>query len=302
MSVASAYHQPQSLHKALELLAAGDAQIIAGATDVYPARVPDRAWARPAASTCWVDISRVPELAGIRQTASGWRLGAGVTWADIQASSLPPAFDALRAASAEVGGLQIQHRATLTGNLCNASPAADGVPALLCLEAEVELQSLSGERRLPLAQFITGNRQTLRAPDELVTAVHIPHSDLTRGGRSAFHKLGARRYLVISIVMAAAVVTTDSMQRVESISLAVGACSPVATRLRGLEQALINQPLDASIIDVVAAEHFADLSPIDDVRASGEYRLQQARNAVCQLLLTLAQSPSPHAMASGRIS
>ena len=139
--------------------------------------------------------------------------------------------------------MQIQNAGTIGGNLCNASPAADGVPPLLALDAEVELASAAGTRRLPLAAFLHGPRRTARRPDELLTAVLIPAA--ATEGRSAFLKLGARRYLVISIAMVAArLATADG--RVTAAALAVGACGPVATRLPAVEAALVGHPPDPS--------------------------------------------------------
>ena len=131
----------------------------------------------------------------------GLRIAACTTWSEIRDAALPPACDALRAAAAEVGGRQIQNAGTIGGNLCNASPAADGVPPLLALDAAVELASAAGTRRLPLAAFLLGPRRTDRRPGEILTAVLLPEAALA--GRSVFLKLGARRHLVISIAMVA---------------------------------------------------------------------------------------------------
>ena len=150
------------------------------------------------------------------------RIGATTTWSDIASADLPPAFDALKAAARDVGAVQIQNRGTIAGNVCNASPAADGVPPLLILDAEVELASRRGTRRLALDAFISGARSTLLAPDEVMTAVVTPLPAPTM--RSAFFKLGARRYLVISIVIVA--VALDVVEGiVRDARIAVGACS-----------------------------------------------------------------------------
>ena len=126
-------------------------------------------------------------------------------------ADLPPLFDALKAAAREVGGVQIQNAGTVAGNVCNASPAADGMPALLALGAEVELQSAAGSRRLPLDDFVLGSRRTARRADELVSALHIPAR--AAGARSVFLKLGGRRYLVISITMVAVLIELDAGRR-----------------------------------------------------------------------------------------
>ncbi len=214
-----------------------------------------------------LDITGVAELRGIVEEAQTWRIGATTTWSDLIKADLPPAFDALKLAAREVGATQIQNRGTLAGNLCNASPAADGVPPLLVLDAEVELASTRGVRVLPLAEFIAGPRQTRRAADELVTAVLIPKA--STDGASHFVKLGARAYLVISIAMTAArVVIKDGV--VAEAAFAIGSCGPVATRLPEVERAFIGAPLDARRIDDAAVAEA--LRPIADVRADAEFR------------------------------
>ena len=148
------------------------------------------------------------ELRGISETASHIVIGARTTWTDIIRQPLPPGFDALKQAAREVGSVQIQNMASVAGNLCNASPAADGVPALMILDAEVELRSAQAARHLPLDQFILGNRRTALQPGEMVTAIRVPKA--ATAGASNFQKLGARRYLVISIAMAAARIAVDT--------------------------------------------------------------------------------------------
>lgn len=263
-------HTPTSLTQALEMLADTGARVIAGGTDVFPAQGD----APPPSQL--LDVTRLPELRGISHDANGWRIGATTRWSDIVQSGLPPGFDGLKLAAREVGSWQIQNAGTVAGNLCNASPAADGVPPLLTLDAQVELCSASGSRRLSLADFITGPRQTALRPDELLVALHIPA--IPDAARSHFLKLGARRYLVISIAMVSALVSADDAGRIQAARVAVGACSAVAQRLPGLEEALIG--LDLADLQQSPASlwsgHLDPLSPISDVRGTGEYRLQVA--------------------------
>ena len=200
------------------------------------------------------------------------------TWSDLlSANDLPASFDCLKQAAREVGSVQIQNRATIVGNICNASPAADGVPALLVLDAEVELTSLGETRRLKLGDFLEGNRQTARRSDEIVTGIFIP--DTSTPGQSAFFKLGARRYLVISIVMVAARVEADNAGLVTGAAISVGACSVVAQRLPALENDLTGRTL-TDCVSVVEPRHVACLTPIDDVRAPADYRLQAALEGI----------------------
>ncbi len=263
----TSYHRPRELDDALALMGEGALTVLAGGTDYYPARVE-----RPAVEDV-LDISAIAALRRIEATPSHVRIGAGVTWTDLIRAELPACFDGLKLAAREVGGIQIQNAGTLAGNICNASPAADSMPNLLALEAEVELASSRGIRRLPVGEFVTGNRRTARRPDELMTAILVPRR-LERA-RGHFLKLGARRYLVISIVMVAAVLDARD-GKVSQARLAVGACSEVARRLPEAEAALLGQPLDPALGAALEPRHLASLSPIDDVRAGAGYRREAA--------------------------
>lgn len=273
------YLRPRDLGAALDCLAGGPRLILAGGTDIYPAS------GRQAPAGPILDLSAIDGLAGIGAVAGGLGIGAMTRWADIAAADLPPALAALAAAAAEVGGRQIQNAGTIGGNLCNASPAADGVPPLLIVDAEVDLASVRGSRRVALADFLTGPRRTLRAPDEVMTGVFIPEAALR--GRSRFVKLGARRYLVISIAMVAVRLEIES-GRITGAALAVGACSATARRLPGVEAALVGAPPERATGLILDAEVAAALSPLDDIRASAGYRAGAAaelfRRAVADLV------------------
>lgn len=266
------YLRPHSLDEALSALAQPSARpptVLAGGTDFYPTRV-----GREIGEDV-LDIGGIDALRGIAATADGWRLGAATTWSTLIEADLPPLFDGLKLAGREVGGRQIQNAGTLAGNLCNASPAADGVPCLLALDAEIEIAGPVA-RRLPLRQFIIGARRTALMPGELVVAIFVPRP--RHPTRSAFLKLGARRYLVISIAMVAATLEIAA-GRVAAARIAVGACSPVAERLPALEAAVLGASLDG-LAERIDAAHLAPLSPIDDVRGSADYR----RDVVVTLL------------------
>jgi CO/xanthine dehydrogenase FAD-binding subunit len=267
------YLRPTGLHEALQALARPHV-VLAGGTDFYPARVGQ------VIDEDVLDITAIADLGGVSETDEGWRLGATTTWSELLDTPLPALFDGLKLAAREVGGRQIQNAGTLAGNLCNASPAADGVPPLLALDAEVELAGRTGTRRLPLASFIIGNRLTALDRHELMVAIHVPRPE--HQALSGFLKFGARRYLVISIAMAAATLEVDA-GRIAAARVAVGACSAVAQRLPILEAALQGAPLDRRLANAVDAAHLAPLSPIDDVRGSAAYR----RDAVVTLLRRL---------------
>jgi CO/xanthine dehydrogenase FAD-binding subunit len=284
-----AYLRPNSLAEALEALAHAPLTPLAGGTDVYPAQANLAAWNR-APDPDILDVSALGELRGIDDTGDAWRLGALTTWTEaieaVEAGRLPACFRGLSLAARTVGGVQIQNRGTLAGNLCNASPAADGVPPLLSLDAEVDLASAQGRRRLPLSDFVLGNRQTARRPDELLVALHVPKP--SQPARATFLKLGARRYLVISIVMVAAVLEEAPDGTVAAARVAVGSCSAAAQRLRALEAELAGRPCDATLAAAVRAEHLGPLSPIDDVRGTADYRIESALALVRRALSELA--------------
>ncbi|TCL09487.1 CO/xanthine dehydrogenase FAD-binding subunit [Shimia isoporae] len=276
----SNYHRPDNLKDALTLLSEDAPLIAAGCTDLFAVTEKQELVGDI------LDLTAIPELKGINRSQEGWRIGASTTWSEIANARLPEAFGALQQAAVEVGGIQIQNAGTVGGNICNASPAADGVPPLLALNAQVEVASKQRRRRLPLGEFLTGARQKDLSPREIVTAVYIPSASAR--GRSAFLKLGARAHLVISMVMVAARIATNRGV-IEDVSVAVGACSPVAQRLRELETALLGRTLQES--DAVVADHFGDrLTPIDDIRANAVYRSEAARELVVRVLHMIGEA------------
>lgn len=273
------YAKPTTVDEALALLGEASWRILAGGTDFYPAQ-----GAKPFRENI-LDINGLAQLRGIAEADSHWIIGARTTWTDLVRQKLPASFDALKQAAIEVGSSQIQNVASIAGNLCNASPAADGVPGLMVLDGEVELRSAAATRRLPLEKFILGNRRTALAPGEMVTAIRVPKASVD--GTSAFVKLGARRYLVISIAMAAVRLTVED-GRIGSAAVAVGSCSAVASRLPGVEKELRGCRLDQSLSDAVFSAPMGELSPIGDVRGSADYRLDAAREIVARAVLSAA--------------
>jgi CO/xanthine dehydrogenase FAD-binding subunit len=270
------YLRPDTIEEAIAALAAHAPIVLAGGTDFYPARVGQ------VLDDDVLDITAIAGLRGIHDAGDHWRIGATTTWRDVLAAPLPPLFDGLKLAAREIGGEQIQNVATVAGNLCNASPAADGAPVLMALDATVELCSAGATRILPVAAFVLGNRQTAVRRDELVSAILVPkRSPRAVGG---FLKLGARRYLVISIVMVAATIDIDARNCIEVARIAVGACGEVARRLKSLEQALLGRHVPDDLSGAVRPDHFDVLCPIDDVRGSAPYRVDAAETLTRRLL------------------
>ena len=283
---AQRWARPGKLEDALLALRDGHWTVLAGGTDFYPARV-----GRPIDDAI-LDISAIGALRGIGSSVVDGekvlRIGAMTTWSDLARAVLPASLAALPLAAREIGGPQIQNRGTLGGNLCNASPAADGVPALLALDARVELASLAGTRTLPLADYVLGNRRTARRADELLTAVLVPEPP--QGARSLFLKLGHRRYLVISIAMVGLALSVDAQGRVARCAVAVGACSAAACRLPALEARLAGRPvgeLVAGVADLLDDDALAPLAPLDDVRGTAAYRREAAARLIVRGLAEL---------------
>ena len=273
------YLAPTKKAEALDFLRGTRARIIAGCTDYFPGK------RQGAEDRDLLDITRLEGMRGIAETESGWRIGAATTWTDVVRARPPRAFDALKEAAREVGSVQIQNRGTVAGNICNASPAADGVPPLLILGAEVEIASPAGTVVRPLEDFIAGPGKINLEPGAFVSAILVPRVPGSAG--SAFLKLGARTHLVISIAMVAALAELRD-GGAASVRLAVGSCSPVARRLPALEARLTGlTPDEIRKFDFRGGDSLGPLSPISDTRGSAEYRLH-AVGEMCRRALLRA--------------
>ena len=272
-----AYLRVGSIEEAVGRLSERPWTVVGGCTDYYCRRD-----ASPLDDDV-LDITGITTARGIVEEPGQFRIGALTTWTDLAQAALPPQFEALREAARQVGGVQIQNAGTIGGNLCNASPAADGVPPLLILDAQVELQSAAGSRLLPLPAFILGSRRTALRADELLTAVLVPKRSVRPA--SMFLKLGARAYQVISIVMVAALLEPDSAGDIAGAAVVVGACSAVAQRLSALEETLQGRPLAGRpLSQLLREEHLSPLSPLTDVRGTAEYRRDAARSLIGRAL------------------
>ncbi|WP_019171762.1 FAD binding domain-containing protein [Pseudaminobacter salicylatoxidans] len=259
------YVRPQNLEDACRLLASGPFRIVAGGTDVLGATTSDRVGPL-------LDISRIGCLKGIRVDGRCIRIGAAVTWSQLRDADLPRHMASLKQASAMIGSLQIQNRGTIGGNICHGSPAADGIPPLLALDAVVEIIAARSRRQMALQQFLQQDAGLRLADDELLAAVRIP---LRSNATSAFIKLGRRNDVTIAVVSAAAMIDWSAEGVAQMVNISVGAASKVPERLRGLERRLIGSHC-RDFEPLVDDDDIGVLSPISDIRASAQYRLHAA--------------------------
>lgn len=261
--------RPASLGEALSMMRDEQLTPIAGCTDVYVnlhfGTTSDRRF---------LDLWPLPELRGITVAGTTMRIGALTTYSELIASPVVQRrLPMLVAAAREVGGRQIQHRGTLGGNIANASPAGDTLPVLAVAEASVVVQSATAERRIPVGEFFTGYRQTARRADELIVAVEIPRVQ----GRQYWRKVGTRRAQAISKVMCAAV-------RGPQVRIALGSVAPTIVRLARTEAVLTS----TGSIEQARATVRTEISPLDDIRSTAQYRREVSANLVADFWMSTA--------------
>lgn len=233
----------------------------------------------------YVDIWALNELRGIEVTDAHVTLGALTTYTEVQANPiLQSEFPMLCQAASETGGLAIQNRGTLGGNIVNASPAADSPPAFLAYDAEIELVSTDGSRWLPYNGFHTGYKQMHIAPDELLSRIRLPRN--TRGASHYYRKVGTRKAQAISKVCLAALARIDQ-GHIEDVRIAVGSVAPIVVRCIETENMLRGRACGAETTLAACASLSREISPIDDIRSTAKYRLQIAKNLLTDFLLTL---------------
>ncbi len=270
---------PRTLPDALLLLARepGAWLPIAGGTDVM---VQYSAGTLPARKL--VSIWNLPELRRIETSADEIKIGAGCTYTDLREhQAINTEFPLLSIAASWTGGIANQNRGTLGGNIVNASPAADSLPALLVYDAELLLVSARGERRVPYAGFHTSYRKTQLAPDELIRAVCLKKQ--FSGYYAHTRKVGARNAQAISKVCLAAL-GRIAEGNVEDIRLAMGSVAPVPLRLTATERILRGKRIDLQLIQPAKMAAAAEVQPIDDIRSSARYRAAVAGNLVAEFL------------------
>lgn len=237
----------------------------------------------------YINIWGLKELRGINSDGSQVTLGALTTYSEVQANPiLREEFPMLCQAASETGGLAIQNRGTIGGNVVNASPAADSPPALLAYDAEIELVSTRGSRWLPYQGFHTGYKQMHIAPDELLSRIRLPRT--ASGFTHYYRKVGTRKAQAISKVCFAAVGKVAQDQIVE-VRLVLGSVAPIVIRCVQTEDMLRGQRLDEQTITSACDSLSHEIAPIDDIRSTANYRLQVAQNLLTDFLTTLQTRP-----------
>ncbi|HTK31348.1 MAG TPA: FAD binding domain-containing protein [Candidatus Saccharimonadaceae bacterium] len=233
--------------------------------------------------TRFLDVSALRELRGIRVTKASVKIGGGVTFREIREhADLNKRLPSLVAAAAEVGAWQIQNRATLAGNVANASPAGDSLPVLLAHDAIVHARSVRGARGIPFAELYRGYRDLALEADELIVGLEIPWP--APRAFSFFRKVGTRRAQSISKVVLSGVLEQDTRGVVTHARLAWGSVAPVTLRSRTAEAALIGQKPSAAVTESARRALLDDIAPIDDIRSEREYRVAVAGNVLEQML------------------
>jgi CO/xanthine dehydrogenase FAD-binding subunit len=273
---------PGTLAGVLELIAGQPGQWtpIAGGTELMVAHAAGRL---PASKL--VSLWGIPDLRFITQSAEAIIIGAGATFTDIRNhSGIAADLPLLARAATWIGSIANQSRATIGGNLVNGSPAADSSPALLVYDAEVELISVRGARRIAYSEFHTGYKRTALAPDELLYAIHVPRRFSDH--RQYLRKVGTRRAMAIAkVALGATAIISNNI--ISELRLAAASLAAFPTRLARTEDTLLGKAPDAASIATARAALLTEVLPIDDIRSTAEYRRRVAANLLEEFLLQL---------------
>lgn len=284
------YFEPHSIPEAMSILRENGpgGHLLAGGTDLVIA-VKEKGLS----PRYVVDLKKIPGLSGISEEADGSvRIGALTTMRQIETSPLiQKRYPFLAQSAAEVGSIQIRNRATVGGNMANATPSADVAPGLLVLEARVAIANLSRQRTVELEKFFIGPGETVLNPDEILTEILIPPNDPRLVGD--YIKFSPREMMDLAYVgVAVALVLNGAEKRLEKVRIALGAVSPTPMRARKAEALLERQLLKDEIAEQAGEEASRECRPISDVRASAEYRRAMVRAMIKRALLNLRSGHS----------
>lgn len=264
------YRTPTSAEDAAGLLAEEGAHVLAGGTDLLV-----KLRAGMVAPRVVVDLKSVPRLRGIEHDARGWRIGAATTCAEIgEHASLAAAWPGVVEALQLIGSTQIQGRATVGGNLCNASPAADSVPALIAAGAVCEVAGVNGQRELAAEKFITGPGRNVLARGEFIVGLRLP--DPPGRASDAYLRLIPRTEMDIAVVGAGVSLALDAQGVCTQARVALGAVAPTPLLVADAAKALIGTSVDDAALEAVGAAASAACKPIDDKRGTVAYRVKVA--------------------------
>jgi len=279
---------PGSLAAVLELLAAapGEWTPIAGGTEIMVAHAAGRLSCGKLVSLCGI-----PDLRFIEARPNSFAIGAGATFCDLRAhATLAAELPLLAKAASWIGSIANQSRATVGGNLVNGSPAADSSPALLAYDAEVELISVRGNRRVPYSDFHTGYKRNVLAADELIYAIHLPRRFAHH--RQYIRKVGTRRAMAISkVALAATALLMDGI--VSEVRIAAASLAAFPARLYRTEAAILGQPVTTDTIFAARNALLAEAKPIDDIRSTAEYRRRVGANLLEEFMIELRTERQP---------
>ncbi|MGH7832611.1 MAG: FAD binding domain-containing protein [Candidatus Binatia bacterium] len=247
-----------------------------------------------------VDLKKIPKLSGIReQTDGSIVIGALTTMREVETfPMITKRFPFLARSAAEVGSIQIRNRATVGGNMANATPSADVAPALLVLDAKAVISGAEGERTVELENFFRGPGQTIMAADEILTAIVIPPTDPRLVGE--YIKFSPREMMDLAYVGVAVALVLGENKRCEHVRISLGAVSPTPMRAGRAEAVLLNQVLTENLADKAAAEAAGESKPISDVRSSAGYRREMVRAMTKRALLNAASGKPPATWAQRR--
>ena len=266
------YRSPGSVREAVDLLAshAGTAHVLAGGTDLLV-----KLRAGFVAPQLVVDVKAIPQLRGIATDARGFRIGAAVSCAEIgEHAALSAAWPGVVEALQLIGSTQIQGRATLGGNLCNASPAADSVPALIAANAVCEVAGPAGDREVPVEKLITGPGRNALARGEFVLAFRLPQPDAHSG--DAYLRFIPRTEMDIAVVGVGVALTLDAAGMCTRARIGLGAVAPTPLLVTSAAKALIGSRVDEAALAALVAAASAACNPIDDKRGTVAYRTKVA--------------------------
>ena len=260
------YEAPATIGEAVALLGAPGAEVLAGGTDLLV-----RQRSAPPRAQRLVDVKGIPELSSIALHADGLRLGSAVSCFEISRhKGLSETFPGLVEAAELIGSIQIQNRASVGGNLCNASPAADTVPSLIALGAHCVIAGADGNREVAAEDFATGPGETVLRPGELVVELRVPAP--AAGAADAYLRFIPRGEMDIAVVGAGVSLTLDEGGTCTQARIALGAVASTAIRVDAAASALVGTPVDEAALHRAAAAASAAGTPIDDKRGTADYR------------------------------